>query len=90
LNDFKIAETETFQKKIESQKFTYLYPKIRNYVYPILRENPYFGPQIKKLRGEFKDVYRFRIGDYRLFYTISELTVIIFLLDIENCKNAYK
>ena len=87
---YKIAETETFGKKISSLKFKSLYKKITDYVYPILRENPFFGPNIKKLKGEYKDVYRFRIGDYRLFYKISEETVIVFILDIEARKDAYK
>ena len=88
--NFKIAETDTFEKKIGSLKYKALYKKITDYVYPILRENPFFGANIKKLKGEYKDVYRFRIGDYRLFYKISEETVIVFILDIESRKDAYK
>lgn len=87
---YKIAETETFEKKIASLKYKSIYKKITDYVYPILRENPFFGPNIKKLKGEYKDVYRFRIGDYRLFYKISDETVIVFILDIEARKDAYK
>ena len=87
---YKIAETDTFEKKISSIKYKALYKKINDYVYPILRENPFFGPNIKKLKGEYKDVYRFRIGDYRLFYKISDETVIVFILDIEARKDAYK
>lgn len=86
---YKIAETETFEKKISTTKYKFLYKKILDYIYPILRENPYFGPNIKKLKGEFKEIYRYRIGDYRLFYKISEETVIVFVLDIENRKDAY-
>lgn len=56
-----IAETDTFQKKIQSSKYKFLYKKIEEYVYPLLRENPYFGPNIKKLKGEYKEVYRFRV-----------------------------
>ena len=70
--EFKIAETETFQKKIQSPTYRQLYSKIYDFVYPVLRENPYFGNNIKKLKGELKEVYRFRIGDYRLFYKIVE------------------
>lgn len=88
--NFKIAETETFEKKIKAIKFKSLYQKITDYVYPILRDNPYFGANIKKLKGNYKDIYRFRIGDYRLFYKISEETVIIFILDIESRKDSYK
>ncbi len=75
---YKIAETETFEKKINTLK------------YPILRENPYFGPNIKKLKGEYRELYRYKIGEYRLFYKVSEETVIIFIIDIENRKDAYK
>lgn len=88
--NYKIAETETFEKKIKSIKYKSLYQKITDYVYPILRENPYFGPNIKKLKGNYKELYRYRIGDFRLFYKVSEETVIIFILDIESRKDAYK
>jgi mRNA interferase RelE/StbE len=56
----------------------------------MLKGNPFFGVNIKKLKGEFKDLYRFRIGDYRLFYKIDEEESIIFILNIENRKDAYK
>jgi len=90
LANYKIAETETFEKKIQSIKYRSLYQKITDYVYPILRENPYFGPNIKKLKGNYKELYRYRIGDHRLFYKVSEETVLIFIIDIESRKDAYK
>jgi len=90
LADYKIAETATFQKKIKTVKCNFLYAKIKQYVYPILRINPFFGPNIKKLKGAYKDIYRFRIGNYRLFYKIAEDTVIVFIIDIEARKDAYK
>ena len=90
LADFKIAETKTFQKKIKKPQYNSLYSKISNLVYPLLRKNPYFGPNIKRLKGEFKDVYRFRIGDYRLFYKIEEERIIVIIADISHRKDAYK
>ena len=90
MTKYRIAETETFEKKIKSIKYKSLYKKIKEYVYPILRKNPYFGSNIKKLKGNYKDLHRFRIGDYRLFYKISEDTVIVFIIDIETRKDAYK
>jgi len=90
LANYKIAEADTFSKKIRNTKYASLYKKINDYVYPLLRLNPFFGPNIKKLKGEFKDVYRYRIGNFRLFYKISEETVIIFILDIEARKDAYR
>ena len=88
--NYKIAETENFEKKINTQKYKFLYKKIKEYIYPILRENPYFGPNIKKLKGEYRELYRYRIGEYRLFYKVSEETVIVFIVDIESRKGAYK
>lgn len=87
--DFRIAETEHFQKKIKERPFVALYGKISNYVYPLLRKNPWFGPNTKKLKGEFEGVYRYRIGKHRLFYTIREDTILVLILDIEQRKDAY-
>lgn len=87
--DFKIAETKTFvkAKKKINQK---LYQKINDVVYPQLRNNPYFGANIKKLKGEFEGVYRYRIGNYRLFYLIDDQKVIVFVIDSKQRKDAYK
>jgi mRNA interferase RelE/StbE len=85
-----IAETETFQKKIKATEYKALYEKISEYVYPLLRDNPFFGPNIKKLKGKYKGVYRFRIGDYRLLYKIEEKKVIVFIFDIEHRKDVYR
>jgi len=90
LSNYKIAETDTFVKKINSSKYKHLYSKIVEYVYPLLKENPFYGNNIKKLKGEYKEIYRFRIGDYRLFYKISEETIIVFIIDIEARKDSYK
>jgi len=90
LNKYKIAETETFSKKINSNKFKHLYNKILMDVYPILKNNPFYGANIKKLKCDYKEIYRFRIGDYRIFYKIDENESIIFIINIENRKDAYK
>ena len=90
MNKYKIAETESFSKKARSLSFNHLHKKILEDVYPILRKNPFFGANIKKLKGEYKDIYRFRIGNYRLFYTIDDKNSIIFIIDIERRQDAYK
>ena len=89
MDKYKIAETETFSKKINSNKFSHLYNKILNDVYPILKNNPYYGANIKKLKGEYKEIYRFRIGDYRLYYKIDQDENLIFIINIENRQDAY-
>lgn len=87
---YKIAETELFIKKINKNKYKKLYKKILEYVYPLLRRNPYFGPNIKILKGILSGYYRYRIGDYRLFYEINDEKIIIFVIDIADRKNAYE
>jgi mRNA interferase RelE/StbE len=89
LDKYKLAETETFSKKINTRKYSHLYKRISEDVYPVLRNNPFFGVNIKKLKGEYKEIYRFRIGDYRLFYKVDEKEFIVFIIDIENRKDAY-
>ena len=88
-NRFEIAETETFQRSISKKEFIKTYNKIKTYVYPQLRINPFFGKNIKNLKGEFKDVYRYRIGEYRLIYRIDEKQILIFIMDIAKRKDAY-
>ena len=87
--DFEIAETKTFlkAKKNINQK---LYQKINDVVYPQLRNNPYFGTNIKKLKGEFEGFYRYRIGNYRLFYLVDDQKVIVFIIDFKHGKDAFK
>ena len=88
---FKIAETHTFQKKLKKDKsLGKVYKKIVDYVYPILRNNPYFGSNIKRLKGQLSEFYRYRIGDYRLFYKVHEEEVIVFIVDFSHRKSAYK
>ncbi|NQU62761.1 MAG: type II toxin-antitoxin system RelE/ParE family toxin [SAR324 cluster bacterium] len=89
MSDFEIAETKTFEKA-KNQIDGKLYQKIRNIVYPQLRENPFYGSNIKKLKGEFEGYYRYRLGNYRLFYLINSNEVIIFIVDFKQRKDAYR
>ena len=90
LNKFKIAETDTFVSKLSDPKFSKVYKKISDYVYPQLRENPFFGSNIKKLKGDFEGLYRYRVGNYRIFYKIENNQVLVIILDIDDRKDAYK
>ncbi|MDC7226994.1 MAG: type II toxin-antitoxin system RelE/ParE family toxin [Spirochaetales bacterium] len=59
------------------------------YIYPLLKKNHYFGPNIKRLKGEYSGLYRYRIGKFRLFYEIDNDKIIVFIIDIEDRKDAY-
>jgi mRNA interferase RelE/StbE len=89
LSEFQIAETKGFTKRKESIA-PELYEKIRDVVYPQLRKNPYFCPNIKKLKGKLAPYYRFRIGDYRLFYLIEAEKVFVAVVDLKHRQGAYK
>ncbi|HOU85080.1 MAG TPA: type II toxin-antitoxin system RelE/ParE family toxin [Spirochaetota bacterium] len=90
MNKYRIAETDTFSSKISESKYNKIYKKILDYVYPQIRDNPFFGSNIKKLKGDFEGIYRYRIGNYRLFYKIESGLVLIIILDIDDRKDAYK
>ena len=89
-DEFSIAETATFLKRIESRDYGRYYEKIVEEIYPRLRHNPYFGPNIKRLKGNLKSIFRYRIGNYRLFYTIDLEKKRIYILELENRKDAYR
>ncbi len=89
MSEFQIAETKGFAKRKESIA-PELYEKIRDVVYPQLRKNPYFGSNIKKLKGKLASYYRFRIGDYRLFYSIEADKVLVAVVDLKHRQGAYK
>ena len=86
--DFKIAETKTF-KKLKENLDEKLYNKVKNVVYPQLRSNPYFGANIKKLKGEFEGTYGFRVGNYRLFYLVDSQEMLVFILECKHRQGAY-
>jgi mRNA interferase RelE/StbE len=89
LYDFQIAETKEFEKTIKKLD-SKIYIKIKNIVYPQLRKNPYYGTNIKKLKGEYEGVYRYRLGNYRLFYVVNDEKVIVIVTTISHRQNAYK
>ena len=64
--------------------------KLAAYVYPQLRQGPYFGPNIRKLQGYTPETWRYRIGPYRLFYSLDEDERIVFMLTVDDRQNAYK
>jgi mRNA interferase RelE/StbE len=89
LSEFSIAEAKTFAKRKKTLDPA-LYSKIKTVVYPQLRRNPHFGPNIRKLKGEFAGYYRFRIGRYRLFYLVEDEKILVIVVDLRHRQNACK
>ena len=86
--DFQIAETKNFQK-IKKNLDKKIYDKLVAVVYPQLRRNPYFGINIKRLKGRFEGYYRYRMGNYRLFYLIDDEKVLVVVTDFRHRQSAY-
>ena len=60
-------------------------PAILEDIESVLKDSPLKG---KELKGEFEGLFSYRVGDYRVIYTILGNTVIV--LRISHRKDAYK
>jgi mRNA interferase RelE/StbE len=90
---FRIFETDQYLKdlrKLRISDTSSKYRKIAGAVYPQLRNNPYFGKNIKKLRNWKPETWRYRIGDLRIFYIIDDEVRIVSIVSIEPRKSAYR
>jgi mRNA interferase RelE/StbE len=56
----------------------------------VLEKSPYYyGKSIKRLRGEFEGLHRYRVGDLRVFYAIDETAKRVFVVTIQSRGGAY-
>ena len=93
LTKFRIFETSQFLKDLEqdfSGQQERIKTKLVNYVYPQLKQNPYFGKNIKKLVNYNPDTWRYRVSSYRFFYEIDDQNKIVFMISADNRQNAYR
>ena len=90
---YRIFETNEFLKKIariSNPDKIFIQNKIKTYIYPQLKQEPHYGINIKKLVNFNPATWRYRIGKFRLFYIINDDDKIIYILTIDNRKDAYK
>jgi mRNA interferase RelE/StbE len=93
LSDFRVFETDEFLKrfkKLASRDAVFLRKKLDAFVYPQIKTEPFWGNNIKKLQGYSPDTWRYRIGKFRLFYIIDHKKRIIFILTVDDRKDAYR
>ena len=93
LPEYRIFETDEFQRNLEklpTRDQENIQAKLTDYAYPRLREQPFFGTNIRKLRGFAPDTWRYRIGRYRVFYTVDEDDRTVYVLTVEARKDAYR
>lgn len=90
---YRIFETDEFSKrlgKLPRRDASFIQKKLSSFVYPQIREEPFFGNNIKKLRGYAPDTWRYRIGRFRLFYSVDQDDAVIYILTINQPKDAYR
>ncbi|HEC86379.1 MAG TPA: type II toxin-antitoxin system RelE/ParE family toxin [Thermoplasmatales archaeon] len=54
-----------------------------------LKNNPFHGSDIKRLRGKLEGKYRLRVGEYRVVYSLDEKEKTIIIMDIRLRKSIY-
>ncbi|MBF0106335.1 MAG: type II toxin-antitoxin system RelE/ParE family toxin [Deltaproteobacteria bacterium] len=91
---YHIFETDTFhkecKKRISSIENILVQKKLAQLIYPQLRVEPHYGPQIKKLRDYEPATWRYRIGGLRLFYSIDEKAKVVIITSVRPRKLAYR
>ncbi|MEI7899332.1 MAG: type II toxin-antitoxin system RelE/ParE family toxin [bacterium] len=91
-SEFRIFETGEFQKRLEHLPLPdsrFLQRKLAEHVYPQLRKDPFFGLNIKKLKGYSPETWRYRIGRFRVFYVVDQSEQIVAVLSVDNRRDAY-
>jgi len=89
---FKIFETDQFLKdlkKLDKPDQRKIYSKILDTVYSQIKNNLYFGKDIKKLQTYKPETWRYRIGSFRLFYEIDGKEKVISIITIEIRSKSY-
>ncbi len=94
MNSYKIFETRNFQKEFEKltnlQEQQLISKKLSSQAYPQLRTEPHYGNHIKKLRAYDPETWRYRLGNFRLFYTIDEKEKVVAITSLRLRKEAYR
>ena len=55
-----------------------------------LEQEPRSHPNIKALKGEYAGLYRYRIRDYRVIYSVEDEIVQVFVVAIAHRGQAYE
>lgn len=62
-----------------------------NDCFETLEKDPYRGPNIKRLKTSANEqLFRYRIGDYRVIYEVYDKEVIVLVVKIAKRADAYK
>ena len=93
MSEFRVFETEQFQEDLRryfGPSEEKILRKLRTVVYPRLKQQPYFGKNIKKLRAYRPETWRYRIGGHRFFYEVDNGQKIVFMIAAEPRSASYR
>lgn len=92
MNEYRIFETEQFNRDLQAiarSGHEAVVRKLRESVYPQLREHPHFGPHIRRLKGYAPVTWRYRIGAWRFFYEVDDDERIVYMIAASHRGSAY-
>ncbi len=92
MSEFRVFETAQFAddlERISPARKDKIAAKLRGLVYPQLREQPYFGTNIKKLKDFKPETWRYRIGPYRFFYIVDDRKKVVFMIAAKTRQQSY-
>lgn len=91
--DYRVFETDSYAEEVESLRKAgakKIGTKLEQFVYPQLRLEPHFGPNIKRLTNWEPDTWRYRVSHWRFFYEIDEQEKIVYMTAVHHRGEAYR
>ena len=64
-------------------------PAIRDAI-AALQHAPLVGPKIKPLKGRLREYLRYRVGDYRIVYTVDRSQHIVYVDYLQHRRDVYR
>ncbi len=55
-----------------------------------LEQTPLIHPNVKALKGDYLGCYRYRIGDYRVVYSVDDKIIRVFVMAIAHRSEVYE
>ena len=90
---YRIFETNEYLRKLKKltpRDREFISKKTLTYIYPQIKEEPHHGQNVKKLKGYEPGTWRYRLGNFRLLYTIEEDTHIVNTIAVDDRRDVYK
>ncbi len=86
MRDYGIIIASRAKKQIEGLPFN-IKSRIGNVLIDVLAKDPFIG---KALKAQLKGLYSYRVGDYRIIYSIVRQELIIQAVKVMHRREAYR